>query len=65
MDYPIPINDDLSISTTAFIFLVVFCALFMFKLRWAYSPSVGEELKAIRDDVKDIKNLLYERDRNS
>ena len=58
MDYPIPLNDDLSISTTAFIFLVVFCALFMFKLRWAYSPSVGEELKIINYKVDLILSKL-------
>lgn len=62
-DYPVPINDDLSVSTTAIIFLIVFCGLFMFKIRWAYSPSVGEELRIIRDDVKEIKRLLYERNR--
>ena len=54
----IPISNEYSFSLSALMFLCLFMITTMYKVRWAYSPSVGEELVEIRQMVQKLTDHL-------
>ena len=57
-DHFISINREYDMSIISVIFLLLLMTSMMFKLKWAYSPSVGEDLKEIKDLVQELKTII-------